>query len=480
MEKEYKDITLDLKDLFCTLLLSLKKALIGGMAFSVLFFGYSCIKSNFSFAQSSYAGNTLSENEKLKIMSLFDKYKSQSDYIEKLQHRCFTLMNLSDYEFTQKIALYSIASDTEVMEDLFNDLFLTQDVLMRINAIISDDVNGLELYDLIHIRFNDKEKIITEYNPSSVFNGADNSNISRNHFFTVSIIAQNDEKCDLIQEILDAHFQKQLSNIQKYYPNSSLVLLGENYNLNYDTWTDSQIQNILFQLNNVETEFDNFKNEHIKGLNEEQLAYFNTLLVYDGDIPQDSVSDSTSSFSLIAFLLSFLFGVLCVFTYILAKYFAGDSIKSAIEIPDSYGIPVLNTISIISKHPYLIEKIVKKVKRLEDKKESDKINLIANDICIIIDKEHLNSLYFACISDSDEERLYSDYIKAAIIEKCPDFSCSTGYPFEVTGLNNLYKSMNVVLVIQTKKAYRKKISELLTVCKRYEINVLGAITIETV
>ena len=175
-------------------------------------------------------------------------------------------------------------------------------------------------------------------------------------------------------------------------------------------------------------------------------------------------------------------GLILVCAFLIMWYLFDGKIKTASELPEMYGLPVLNSYSFREKRrSAFLYSLFLNLKGTGSNLELGKEWIAAEDIQILLKKRSANTVYFIYDTSNDVMKKMSNDVREQLNEEENDLRISCGDPMaDPQQMKELASSDAVCLFAQMKKDSRARIDQWEKMCSRYNVPILGAVTAERV
>ncbi|MBR4455159.1 MAG: hypothetical protein IKS32_02930 [Solobacterium sp.] len=473
--RDTEDMEIDLLDLFGCVLKKWKLIVITGVVFGLIGMGYALLfgqkkATEVTDEEIELAVNELSVKDAKEVETLYSQHESYMDYKDTLQ-KYYSNYIMDDDEvrnYLIKTIRYHIYSRTPATLSLFTD-GITPDVYAKIRTVLSDGNEATEVDVYKHVGFG-----YSGLGGTLMLNLGDQDEIMQdNAVLSFWIYARNQEQCSQIQQIVDIALRGQLDTVKKIDPNATLEFLSETYNDDVRSWMVSQRSNWFTQIQDVDKMIANVDSQ-VKAFSEEQTAYYELL---EKKHAEDPVNPKGMSWKKMLVIFGLIGGILAVGYAVLVYLFDGK-----MKTEGEYlfcRVPVLNQITFRKGKECLFSKTIRKIRHAAEMERSECELMTASDLELLVKKQGVKNLYLLCVSDSKEETASAEKISGLLKASVPECSVRVGRPMEnAEELKTFGNSDHVVLVSELKYAPRSRLFRYLDLCDRYQLPLLGGVTVE--
>ena len=364
---------------------------------------------------------------------------------------------------------------------------LSEDVCLEIGKIIAGETDVKKAAALSRNRV----FITTDQNNNQAVVFEDT--LPTRYILMVRIIGDDKSQCDQIQTVIE----KRMTNLRQAYVDAGgsleMTLFASDYANSAADVMKETVVTLSMQMKNSTDYLYLFKQNTIDNLDDDAKAYYE-LLQEQGRIEaekesagtdsQTNVAQNASSKSLVSKKLVavgalagiFLMGLIIVLQYILTR---------AVQSKDSFaplcGSPL--TASVYKKGPSS-NGLRLKLYRLfhtADELTRGKTAAIAQDMGIELEKKKAGSLYLLLSDNTEELSGFAKALSDDMHSQHPDLKVICGNPLNDQGqMKTLSGSDAAVLLVGLKKAGREDVIRQLQMCGRYQVPVMGSVTLEVV
>ena len=158
--------------------------------------------------------------------------------------------------------------------------------------------------------------------------------------------------------------------------------------------------------------------------------------------------------------------------------YAAFSIHVKEELEIRYHLPVLASFYYETGKNKTVRKIMRALKRADSTFPRVKAAVAAADLVGMVVKSGTDSLYFLRTTDDVRDKNTADMVGREINDLPGDIRVRTGIPASnVHEMKALTGEKNVVLLVHTGKTTRTDLENILNLCGRQDISVLGTLVI---
>ena len=382
-------------------------------------------------------------------------------------------------------------------------LFASEDAgpsgIFDLQTVLSEDVCG-EIGKIIAGETDAKKAAALSCN--RVFITADEKNklavsseeiLPARYILTVQIIGDDKSQCDQIQAVID----RKLKGIQQAYVDAGgkfeMTLFASDYANSAANLVKDTTVSLSTQMRNVTDNLYYLQQNSIDKLDNDAKAYYG-LLQKQGRIitseegknmnAQADASQSASLKSLINkkfVIVGALAGVFLMALLILQQYTMTRVIQSRESIASLCGIP--STAAVYKKGPSSNGLRLKlyKLFHTTDELTRGKTAAIAQDMGIELEKNKAGSLYLMLSDNSEELSGFAKALSDDMNSQHPSLKVICGDPLnDQEQMKTLSGSDAAVLLVGLKKARREDVVRQLQMCGRYQVPLMGFVTLEVV
>ena len=315
------------------------------------------------------------------------------------------------------------------------------------------------------------------------------------YIMTVRIIGDDKSQCDQIQAVIE----RKITGIQQAFVNAGgsfeMTPFASEYANSATTLLKDAIISLSGQIRSVREYSDSFQLNIIDKLDANARAYYELLKVQSrtentekkeetGTSAQANAPQQASLKSLIDKNLvtaGALAGIFLMALFILLKYILTHVIQSGQSFSSLCGIS-FNT-AVYKKGPSANGLRLKLYRLLhtEDELTRGKTAAIAQDMGIEMDKKNAGSLYLLLSDNSEELSSFAKALSDDMHSGHPNLKVVSGYPLnDQEQMKTLSEADAAVIIVGLKKARREDVVRQLQMCGRYQVPVMGSVTLEVV
>ena len=316
------------------------------------------------------------------------------------------------------------------------------------------------------------------------------------YILTVRIIGEYKGQCDLIQTVVERKMMK----LQQAYTDAGgvleMTLFASEYTNDVATAMKDTVNTLSGQLRSVTDNIYYFQTNIIDKLDDSAKAYYELLKeqgqaapeagkqeVAEEEQPVTSQPHSWMSYlSKKYVLIGALAGVFLSALCILMHYIMTHAIQSKECFDSLYGIPHRD--SVYKKNDSHASSLRMKLYRLfhmADELTPAKSAAMAQDMAIELEKTGRKSLYILLSEASDGLNSLAQTLISDMHTQNPEVSVRVGDPLnDPEQMTVLAESESAMLLVGLKKTKREAAAQQLQMCSRYQVPVIGAVTLEVV
>lgn len=316
---------------------------------------------------------------------------------------------------------------------------------------------------------------------------SDNDEAKKNTIFKVSIMATSQEECDTIAKLVDENIQKSIQSLN-IYGQSTIAQVGTNYEETVCQNLFSDQQTKISNLASIQSSITALKNS----LTVNQQEYYEALIdegTRDEDDTKEEVQNPSLTIQYINkkyIVLGGLLGIFLCVCFWTAKYCFGKCIHTSKDATMDCKIPMIGEVHMKSADTkrlgWRIDRRLTKIFITGKNNETyeQRIELMASDLKVRIEKQKLNVLYLTSSSVSENIVQLQKDVSSALQSKLPKLEVVLGSKlvYDSNAIEMLSKSEATVLFEETEHTYRNDIYKIKELCDKYEVKVLGTIVID--
>lgn len=429
----------------------------------------------------------LTDAEALDVERVVKQYTSYLDYRNLYQEELSSFERVIDEngeEMITKVVTYRLSSKIEGIENIF--INNTMD--------IEDYEKVAEILPLV-----EDSKTAYKYLYFGVIAG-DSTELSnlgekdilhpQQYLITVEMIGNTKEICEAIWEVVDVAFQKKYNSMRIIDPEIELEMMGSIFRGNLSAYYIIRKQPAFDNIQKIDTLISNLKIQAIDKFSDQQKAYYRALTdpqrelidkgIYsiNNELHSGTGDSQTKRISVKILVLGIVAGLFFSFSYLFVKYLSSDTIKTGKEMRDYYDIPLLSTLFIDARRGGgLLKGIIRKLLHVDTFASETKIALIAADICGT-SAQNDGSIYIVQTCGKNEDTSTVSMIKKAILSFNPVCRVSSGMPLQKSEeIQTFLGHKNVLILVHNRYTILTDVEMLLSLCKRHDIKVAGAVAI---
>ena len=301
----------------------------------------------------------------------------------------------------------------------------------------------------------------------------------------IRVIGDSPEQCDEIQKVVDEKINTILSSYTSAGGEMTIKRFATEYDNNIMNVIDSTMVSQSTQLKNLSDAIANLQNNTIDKMAVEEKEYFNLLkeqgFANDANEEEETgtAGPSIKSFLNKKFILLGAFaGLFAACFVLLLKYVFNKTVKTEDEIVTQYHIPLLYSLMLKADHPSsLVRKLYSKITHRKIDFDN-KADLIASDLLIQLKKQGADSLYLLVPSQNEKLLAETGKIAEKMNASDPQIHVYYGDPAkDAQQMERLAGADRALQVFMLKDTERDELKNQLLMCRRYEVPVMGVISV---
>ena len=347
---------------------------------------------------------------------------------------------------------------------------LSEDVCLEIGKVIAGETDAKEAVAL------SRNRVLISVDQDYKLAVSSEEILPTRYIMTISIIGDDKKQCDQIHEIIE----RKMTRLQQAYVDAGGTLEVTPFATEYAmrSVTDSLY---VFQQNTIDKLDDDAKAYY--ELLKEQGRIMAEAEVTGADA-QANASQKVSLKSLISKKLVavgalagiFLVGLIIVLQYILTR---------AVQSKDSFaalcGSPLTAAVYKKRQSSTGLRLKLYKLFHTADELTRGKTAAIAQDMGIEMEKKNAGSLYLLLSDNTEELGSFAKALRDDMHSQHPNLKVICGDPLnDREQMKTLSGADAAVLLVELKKAGREDVIRQLQMCGRYQVPVMGSVTLEVV
>ena len=429
----------------------------------------------------------LSEADALYVEQIYSQYCFYGDRLSSWKdYMSRSLLQRTDpYDHTRVDVQYSVTSDNKDAVNAFSAALLGQKEYEEIGALLGEDPMTASLQEIVTVT--NAEIIPSSNMPSDTKTQMTTELVTPvegmyRGVIEVTYVLQDEAQADGVQKILDAAISGKCAQMEKAGTQVTVSRLGSVSTRNDAKWLLNQQQSAATPMITLQTNRSNFVKNSVDTLSEGQRGYF-TLLCEESSESGKTAAPKTKKISLKKYVAAGAVGgfILALIAVYLSFVFSGR-IRGEEELRDNFGLPVLQSIQIgASKGPGKADLIRSKgldmlgAARAAQTPEKG-AELLAAELGRKLAKSNYSRIYIAYDCDKENVSRAAQTLVNALGGE--NLAVETGNPLrEEKAYHALLGSDAVILAETLGKSQKSGLKELIGVCRRNEIPILGCVTL---
>ena len=446
--------------------------------------------------------DTLQESEALYVEQVYAQYRNYGKQLGYWRQYLANsaLQNMKPDNYVKRDLQFVVESNNSDVISSFSVSLLGTADYERIAEAMGDTItaaNAVELISVSNVTQADSETnqpaavqigdVVTQ-DPSSV-------SVTPNSYrsiMDITFIASDEEKADTMEEIIGEILEDRKAELKKSGVEVDVESLNRTTVANDYTWLLGQQQSKLGPMQSLQTARSNFVRNTVDTLREDEKAYFEGLRaeqagMQEEEMPEEPVeteADKANKINKIKIAIAGGFGLLVLAAaVVLLIYVYSDRIRAEEQLKRGYGLPVLLRYRIgkgsLGKDP-LRNRGLGILTGVEAAVEAGSgAGRLAAELTHRIASDADKSVFLAYDIDSEEVRDAVAKLAESLREK--GLTAGTGMP--VSGDED-YQSLlaaDAAVVVETMNESRVlALKDLLGICRRNSVPVLGCVTLTDV
>ncbi|MEI3418807.1 MAG: hypothetical protein V8Q86_09855 [Blautia sp.] len=303
-----------------------------------------------------------------------------------------------------------------------------------------------------------------------------------NNVLCFNIVAEKQEDCELIAEIIKQAVNEQVESVRAVCGDFDIIQSGEQYTKKMDLSLQAEQENKVSSLRDLKSTISNLT----YGMSEDQQTYYNTLLD-EQNLKEDSTEQKKTettenieaeipvvTYVNMKWLLSGTFvGILCACAWITLKYMLTKQLRTAGDMEEMYGLTVLGCITDKDKKKMQIFRNGYDVLDTESQ-----LNMIATKIQLVAEKEKYNRIFVGGTMLSEKTTEICEKLLEKMNNVCL-IGCSGGsLVYDENTMREMAESDAVVFVEQIDASQYAEIKKAKELCEKCHQLMIGCVVVE--
>lgn len=406
------------------------------------------------------------------------------DYLELLEYNQNSIrMKVNSNNVPTMVVQYYIDNHYEAVYPVIEQKDTTEDIIVSFcNALLNNDIYNKIISEL---NWDIKPGYVEEIISAELIGSS---------ILSISVIAENEEFCEAITQIIEEEINNVTPQIQQIYGEFEIEETVRSYKeqINEDIYEEQKAR--ATETNNLKTYMNNLTN----GFSENQKAYFNGLLdrivsKKNADEEQiieveeiieeaDEITPAKMQYIHIKYIIcGGILGIFVVCCWVIVWYVFSSKLQVADDMVCLYRIPVLGELKENKKKRlmcgvdhFILSLFGVKYSNVSNEK---RIQTICEEIRLIADKENLKSIYITGAFCDDEIQQYVGLFKESLKAEVQIFSGDSYVLNDHKALHSMANSDGIVLIEKLGKSRYKDISRLIEKSKLHKVPVIGSVVL---
>ena len=509
-EKESEEIiimnegrTISLKELVRYVLLKWRAIVAWMVIVAVLAGGFAAVKSYMTVQEIKRQSNdsdyseyerALTDEEIQEVKDAADDYMAyEKTYLTYKKYMSNSVkMKLDANSVPTRKLIYQIKDNTELINigDAIVEYFPNNDVCEEINKTFDLDMDSSYVRELISVSNSHIDSLIVDDSGDEISNIVENDSQKRNSILiSLSVIADNEEKCVKISNFVEEKFENALVNLENQFGKFDFKKIGESYveEVDRELLTNqqtklSEMYNVKAMMTNVDTSLSDLQKSYFEALIEDDIE---ELMEVDSSMNSDDAEIANIEVEYINLkyiIAGMVLGVMLAAVYQACKFMLNKHLLSLDYIELDLNSSVLSSFIRMNSKKKTGDKVDIYINSLFNQEnqsfsEDEKIQMLCTNICVLMKKKNLENVY---VTSSIKTEYTVEIINKIISNlKHNNIRCETGNSFlyDIKSLEKFADSDSVIFVEEFGKSWNSELCKEVEYCKKYNVNNLGFVTI---
>ena len=418
----------------------------------------------------------LSEDEAQQAEYLFAQYVSYLDYRKSIQkYLSDSLYSANDYAGNMALrALYYVNSDIGNVNQIFTRIALGTDEYDKIAKIMKKDNTMLD--DVYRrVRIDDINSLVTNRDEYSYILEDSAEKEQKKTLLEVYLVAESRSQADAVMDVVRDAFDKQIEELKVIDPDINMVFLGENYSTDISDFLSGRQSDAVSKLNAINDQINALETNYVNRLAGDTRAYYQLM---KGKKEQEIIpvkKPSLLKYVIIGAILGFAISLCCI----VMQYIFDGKVKTSNELRYLYYSEMPSRICRKKQGYYLFGNIARLCTGTEVIDESVQTDLAASDISIKLKKKGINSVYLSFKESSNWQKQATEEIIEYLKKRNESIEIKTGDPISASQELEIFSgSEAAILMTELKATRRNDWRRWISLCERYELPIVGIISLE--
>ena len=418
----------------------------------------------------------LSEDEAQQAEYLFAQYVSYLDYRKSIQkYLSDSLYSANDYTGNVALSvLYYVSSDIGNVNQIFTHIALGTDeydkiakILKKDNTLLDDVYRRVSIIDINSLAMDgDEYRSILEVSSEKA---------QKKTLLEVYLVAESRPQAAAVMDVVKNAFDNQIEELKVVDPDINLVSLGENYSTDISDFLSKRHSDAVSKLNSINDQINALETNYVSKLAGDSRAYYQLMKAKK---EQEIIPVKKPSVLKYVIIGAFL-GLAISLCSIVIQYIFDGKVKTSNELKWLYYSEMPSRICRKKQGYYLAGNLARLCTGTEVIDESVQTDLAASDISIKLRKMGINSVYFAFKDSSIWQRQVTEEIIEYMKKRNESLEIKTGNPISASRELEIFSgSEATILMAELKTTRRNDLRRWVSLCERYELPIVGIISLE--
>lgn len=492
--------TVALGDLLSYILLRWRLLLVYMIIFAVLAGAYACLRSyrevvafnNTQQNESDYSQyeSGLTDREIQEVKNVVDEYIVYEEaYTNYKKYESNSLrMQLDPNAVPTKELIYRISGNAELVNvrNAYAEIIPNDAICKKILQETNWDVEAAYVKELITVTNPHMDSIVVEGNEIQL----DNAN-STSEMISISIIADSEESCDTISDIVEQELNTITAKLQEQFGDFTLQKISDNYGekTNGDLLDDKEayavkMNNISTVMRNLEDSLSDAQQEYFFALLDESLTELNDENAESVVEEEPEVNAPQMQYINVKYIIVGAAGGMFLFLlYMLCRFLLNKHFISKYYITDDLNCPVLGVFSGKNKKKKfgnVIDRWIIKIFNKENDtfSEDKRLEMLCAGIKVMAQKGKIQKIYVTSSVDSKEVNELIHKLKEALPNNEVFFEIGNSILYDAESLEKFVLTDGVIFIEQIGKSLIDEMYQETECCDKYGINNLGFVVVD--
>lgn len=493
--------TVAIKELLLNILLKWRLIILSMIVFAILLGTYAAvnsykkaetIKNQEKNADYSQYETGLMDNEIAEVNNAVEDYltyyKTYSNY--KTYNTNSIKMQLDANKVPTLKTVYKISGNINVKNicDSYIEMIPSDDICQQIQKNLDANSEVSYIKELISIYDSLEDTATMGGQEISTVLKEDEQNVEDNSLLMiVNIIADNQENCEMMGEIIQNEIENMSPEIKKQLGDFTIQKIGENYSEEANKQLLKTQQESLTEMNNVNVLMNNVD----ASLSEAQKLLFSAMLNdttkklenEENGKNEEIIEENTQEIQIIHvkyIAFGAIIGIFLGCFYAMCKFLLNRHLVSNCFISEDVGSLVLEEFPSKKKKKiggFIDRWITSFFKDEKIASEREKMKMLCGNINIALQKNPMSKLYITGTVESPEKNQIIEELKSNFQNKNVILETGDSILKNIDSLEKFVETEGVIFIEQIGKSLVQDIYEETECCKKYDVTNLGFILI---